>query len=487
MTHLLTKDEFRKLEALIGANDSDAVIRKAAKALVSVCKLAVDTEDPILLLCGKGNNAADGLYAVPLLCKEGYDVSVALLYPEEEMSTFARKGLNALPPNVTVYPKEKALDAVRQHFHLLDCVYGIGFHGTVPEDIAPIFSEANRRFVIACDIPSGVACDTGDADPYAIQAKITVSMLGYKPSFVLPKTRKYYGKCNPYDLGVTPDQWYKLAPHIFVTEPENGYYTVKKRPEEGHKGTFGTLQAVCGSADMPGAGILAAMGALRSGVGLVQLATDDKAKAVQQMHLTEPVWVTPAKISPRATAVLYGCGLGNNQPYLERYLLCDLPLVLDADGLNALAGRAEWLKQRKAPTVITPHPGEFARLCGKTVAEVERDRFTLAQNFAMEYGVTVVLKGQFTLIARPNGRIDVNQTGNTALSKGGSGDVLAGVIGSLLAQGYEAEQAATLGAMVHGLAAEYLCKTTAEEAVLPSDLPPVIGKILGLMRRGEKI
>ncbi len=258
--------------------------------------------------------------------------------------------------------------------------------------------------------------------------------------------------------------------------------TLLPRREDSHKGSFGRLAMLCGCDDMPGAAYLAAVGALRSGVGLLEVAAEGQLRTVLQCRLGEPVWKDlDALPSPSATAFLCGCGLGRTRDEELRTLLpkITVPAVYDADCINFFALHMDVLDELVSPYVLTPHPMEFSRLTGLPVEEIQGNREALASDFAKKHRCVLVLKGHKTVVATPEGEILVNTSGCNALAKGGSGDVLAGVIASLLAQGHSCKDAACIGVYAHGLAGEILGKQYGMRGVLPSDLPPVIGRILG--------
>lgn len=254
------------------------------------------------------------------------------------------------------------------------------------------------------------------------------------------------------------------------------------RPADSHKGTFGTLVALCGSRNMPGAAYLAACGALRSGVGLLKIAAKPELTRILQTRLAEPVWMDPASLpDPTATAFLCGCGVGREMDALPRDLLPQIhvPAVYDADCINYFSAHKDVMDRLSGPYVLTPHPAEFSRLTGLSVAEIQQNRAEIAASFAKVHGCVLVLKGKNTVVASPDGKVGINTSGSDALAKGGSGDVLAGVIASLLAQGHDGFTAATIGVYVHGLAGERLAERYGAHGALPSDLPVEIGRILG--------
>lgn len=257
---------------------------------------------------------------------------------------------------------------------------------------------------------------------------------------------------------------------------------LRPRPADSHKGTFGTLVALCGSPRMPGAAYLAACGALRSGVGLLKIAAEPDVMRILQTRLAEPVWIEPSALpDPDATAFLCGCGLGREQDALLDKLLSKItvPAVYDADCINYFSMHKDEMDRLTGPYVLTPHPAEFSRLTGLSVAIIQENRAETAAFFAEKHRCVLVLKGKNTVVASPDGSIAVNTTGSDALAKGGSGDVLAGVIASLLAQGHDCFTAAQIGVYVHGLAGERLAVRFGAHGALPGDLPEEIGRILG--------
>lgn len=258
------------------------------------------------------------------------------------------------------------------------------------------------------------------------------------------------------------------------------------RPADSHKGTFGTLVALCGSRNMPGAAYLAACGALRSGVGLLKIAAGPELTRILQTRLAEPVWLDPSSLpDPHAmafaTAFLCGCGIGREHDALLGDLLPQIhvPAVYDADCINYFSAHKDEMDRLSGPYVLTPHPVEFSRLTGLSVAEIQQNRAEIAASFAKAHGCVLVLKGKNTVVTSADGEVRINTSGSHALAKGGSGDVLAGVIASLMAQGHDGFTAATIGVYVHGLAGERLAERYGAHGALPSDLPEEIGRILG--------
>lgn len=257
---------------------------------------------------------------------------------------------------------------------------------------------------------------------------------------------------------------------------------LKKRPEDSHKGTFGTVKILCGSKKYTGAALLCCDGALRSGCGLVRLFADEQVCSPVRVRLPEIINASASLFSDtHAQSAVIGCGISDEYNDILADILKNIncPTIIDADGINFLSAHKDILREAKADIVLTPHPMEFSRLAGASVENICADRTYYAEKFSREYNCTVLLKGHNSVIAAPEKPTVTNNTGCSALAKGGSGDVLAGVIGSLLAQGYDGYTAAVIGAYVHGKAADMLAEQCGKCGVLPSDLPKTIGKILG--------
>lgn len=263
---------------------------------------------------------------------------------------------------------------------------------------------------------------------------------------------------------------------------KNTLNLIKPRKEDGSKGDFGTLVTLCGCETMTGAAALSSYAALRSGLGLLRFSGNEETIKRMQTIIYEPVFTPINSIfDNKYTAFLCGCGIGRTyDDILSNVLLnCRMPAVLDADCINFIAENIDILNNMNCEKILTPHPGEMARLCKTDIAHIQNNRIETAIDFAKQYNCTLILKGKNTVIAHKDGKCVINTSGSDALSTGGSGDVLAGVIASLIAQGYNTFDASVLGVYVHGLAADNLAKTYGKSGVLPSDLPKEIGHILG--------
>jgi len=454
------------------------------------------------ILVGKGNNGGDGLVCARHLIELGHDAEIIYAVPPEKLvgeaavqrEIIARLGLRA----VTYVP-----GAVnwRAYDGIVDALLGTGSSGAPREPYASLIREANASGlpIVAADIPSGLNADTGEVADPCIRATVTVALAMMKRGLLLYPGADAAGRVVVRAIGIPEKAAARLGVNTFVLNERTlkevlGAEVPVRRAADTHKGTYGHVLVAAGSRNMSGAGLLAAKAALRAGCGLVTWALPESLVLPLVGRLPEAMlygmpdagrgdWsaTAPEELAALAgnkKALVIGPGLGRwegDGAWLRRVWEATdgVPLVVDADALNmiASAGRdgeealAAW-PRRSAPVVLTPHPGEMARLAGLSVSEVQRDRIGLARSFAERHGVTLVLKGARTVVAAADGRVYVNTTGNPGMATGGSGDVLAGVIGSLLAQGLSAVQAAAAGVYMHGAAGDRAAAARASVASL---------------------
>jgi len=393
------------------------------------------------------------------------------------------------PPSVYSWVDEPYLcsSAVREAAVVVDCVFGIGFHGELPPLMRPLFQQMNAAagYKIAVDMPSGVSTDTGTADADAFAADYTLTFTALKKGQDAPAC----GEVHLLDIGISADITERVLGCREIT-PEMVAERLIPRPLDSHKGTFGRLLSVCGSYGMAGAALLCARGALRSGVGLLTAALPRSVYPLLAAAVPEAVFLPQTEtehgvfsadaIQPLlqaaagATAVVVGPGIGTGEAQTalveNLYRSCPRPLVLDADGINALSEHILVEETVSAPRILTPHPGEMARLLDVSVEQVQRHRREIARRFADEYNVTLVLKGYRTLVSAPGRPVLENPTGNSGMATGGSGDVLAGIIGALVAQGMDPYYAAVCGVYLHGAAGDRAAARLSRHSMLPSDL-----------------
>ena len=450
----------------------------------------------VAILCGRGNNGGDGYVVARRLAQRGARVSVVLVQgpPATDISRemFDRlRGTSVCTVDFSQQPDLARLWILSADF-LFDGIYGIGFHGTAPTSMDAVFDavEMSGAFVIALDLPSGVLCDTGEIEGRCVRADETVTFTTIKPAHLVEPARSRCGKVTVAPVGIGEELIAQMPCKLWMTDDDTVRPLFSPRKANTNKGSYGTLLAVCGSAGMAGAAVLSAGAALRCGVGLVDLALPEEIYPTAAARLAEPVF-TLLKTDgagaltgesrenleaalQKASACLVGCGLGTGES--ARALVETLigkvraPLILDADGINIVAGNIDILKTAKAPVILTPHPGEMARLLKTSVPEVQAHRLRYAREFAEKHGAVLVLKGSGTVVASPDGRAYLNPTGNPGMAKGGSGDVLAGMIASFAAQGADPFLAAACGVYLHGAAGDACARRLSQRAMLPSDL-----------------
>lgn len=457
----------------------------------------------VLIICGKGNNGGDGLVVARLLHEEGVAVVVQLLWGPKALSTEARRNLDRLPEGVEVVAPVPA-DWPAMYSRLageaavaVDAVLGTGARPPVSPELAALFRAMNDAAVptLAVDIPSGVSGDDGAADPVAVAADVTVTIGLPKLGLVLPPGRDYAGRIEVADIGFDPGVCEELAGPWRWLDRAGYLALLPPRPTAVHKGQCGRLAVVAGSRAYGGAAHLTALGALRSGVGLVALHAPAGIETALRMGLPEALvgalpetdagTIAPldrdgtARLLLQADALAVGPGLGDD-PRTDAWIR-DLvretarPLVLDADGLNALARAGIEPAFGGRQVVLTPHPAEFARLARLETADVVARRLELASWAADRWGAVVVLKGSPTAIGVPGEGAYLNASGDDALARGGAGDVLTGLIGGLLAQGCTARDAALLGCYVHGLAGTAAAREMSSRGVLVREIAAAIG------------
>ena len=464
------------------------LMKNAAKACFDIIQSCLSKDDRIVILCGKGNNGGDGYELASILKKEGFDVTVINIFGCLPNTDTAKSVFNeCVAVGVDIFPIENAVCKTENATVIIDAVFGVGFYGSLQNDgeIGRLIEHCNGLNVcrIAIDTPSGINCFDGRVDGVAFKADITVTMAYYKTGMLSYPAREFCGEIHIAEIGY-PEKLNKEIPkHALVADDEYIKNIIPERKANTHKGTYGTLLMYCASKNMTGAGVLSAKAALRSGAGLVNIARDEITVSKLQAHLIEPVFSVISdtdKVSSmlmlckKASSVLIGCGLGTDKSdgdvLFSLIKNANCPIIIDADGINLLCENKLILKEAKMPPILTPHPAEFARLTGKTVSQVQSDRINLAKSFAQEYGCNLVLKGASTVIASPDGKLAVNTTGNPGLSKGGSGDVLAGLIASLCTQGIDSFESSVTACYLHGKAADILKEKIGEYGFLPSDL-----------------
>ena len=431
----------------------------------------------VVVACGPGNNGGDGLAVARQLRCRGWEVEVALLADQAALKGDAAKQLEmarafGAPINECAGDLDRLQDLVAGCDVVVDALFGTGLDRPLSDRwLAAIqVLDASGRPIVAVDLPSGLSGSSAAVSSDCVHAQVTVTFGAPKVAHALPPACRCCGEVAVGDIGIPP--WVLEAQsHLAILEADDVAAWLPSRSTDAHKGHFGHLGVVAGRVGRAGAAALAARAAVTMGAGLVTVATASGAVTPIQAAVPEAM-VDPlpqgrdgaasgdglGALLTRATALAVGPGLGTGtgpRKLLERVLAeWDGPLLLDADALTLIGTGLERLAGRRAATVLTPHPGELARLLGRDTALVAADRLGAAREAAARSGATVLAKGARTVVADPDGRALVNPTGSPGLASGGTGDVLTGTIGALLAQGLAGREAAAVGAWLHGRAAE---------------------------------
>lgn len=479
--NVYSADQFKTMDSTCGI-DGSVLMKNAASNLYGVLEAKNKLKSNILIMCGKGNNGGDGYALAILLLNNGFSTTVCAL--EEPSSPLAAK----------FFTKYKAWGGTLINYNdiniddygvIVDCMFGFSFKGELKGIYADAVKSINESeaYVLACDLPSGLIADCDNLPKLAVKANATCTFTAYKTAQVSYPAREFCGEVYITDIGIQEDILGSHTPLCYTNG--NAYFDkLPQRKENSHKGCYGPLSALCGNKDMSGAAILACSGALRTGTGLVRLYSHENTlntiKTVLPEVIAQKAISNEQILSDTPKAILVGCGCGRTyDKIIKELLLCSMvPMIIDADGINCISDSIELCKSVKCPLILTPHPKEMSRLCGKTVEEINGNRINTAIEFSKEHGVITVLKGSSTVVASPDGKYYVNLSGNSGLAKGGSGDVLAGIIASLAAQGTAPFYAAVIGVYIHGKAAEVLAERKGVYAMLPSELAEEAGKIL---------
>ncbi|MBG0771298.1 MAG: NAD(P)H-hydrate dehydratase [Anaerolineaceae bacterium] len=435
-------------------------------------------------LVGSGNNGGDTLIALTRIAENGFRTQAFLVRPRENDPLIsAYESLGGEVIDLTVNSNIAHLAAfLAPGVILLDGMLGTGFRLPLRDALENLMTQIQEIVrqqpevqVVAVDCPSGIDCDSGEAAPQTLNAQFTLTMAAVKQGLLREPASNLTGQISLVDIGIGPIEQYLKENNPVLLDPDLIFEMLPDRPEKGHKGTFGTCLVVAGTTQYTGAAYLAGKAAYRAGCGLVNVATLPPVRDSLAGRLIEAVWTilpqngdgyerTGAGLLQdalkNADSLVVGPGWGLhpvNSDFLEALLPLipnDLPVVFDADGLKLLGRIEGWWQKIPAQTILTPHPGEMAQITGLSITEIQSNRWDIARQFAMKWGVTLILKGALTVIGTADGTIHINPIQDSALGTAGSGDVLTGIIGGLLAQGVEASNAALLGVWLHGRAGQ---------------------------------
>jgi NAD(P)H-hydrate epimerase len=451
------------------------------------------------IFCAKGNNGGDGL-AIARMLSANHDVAVYILEfgylgTEDFQTNLAR--LHQTQAVIKFIPNAEVIPAIPPGDIVIDALFGSGLNrpleGLTGQLVQAINESGNE--IVSIDIPSGLFVDTSSKKNIAVRATHTISFQCYKPAFLMPENEEYIGSLYVLDIGLHKDYLNNIRPSRIFIDERLARSMMKPRKLFAHKGNFGHALLVAGSYGKIGAAVLAAKACLRSGVGLLTVHTPFCGISILQIAVPEAMVDTDAneRINTTVTTELnkYDCvgiGPGIGTAYDTSILAFNVikcfnkPIVLDADALNIISANKEWLKKIPPYSILTPHPKEFERLFGKS--EDDFERMNLATQKAKEYTIIIVLKGHHTLIVTPDEKYFFNSTGNAGMATGGSGDVLTGIITSLLAQKYSPDEAAVLGVYLHGLSGDMAAKQLSEPSLIASD---IVDHLSGAFKRLDSI
>lgn len=491
---------------------SNKLMENAGRAFAEeVRKILGDIKkQSILILIGPGNNGGDGLVAARYLHDWGGKVTLFLFgnrTPEDRnLMLVQERGINCI--SLTEGENLDKLESLLPESNaVIDALFGIGttrpFHGILKAALDKVSSSRRSRpalRIIALDLPSGLNADTGTVDPACLYADNTITLGFPKIGLLKFPGAERVGRITVADIGIPAHLTDQINDELISEEWAGS--VLPPRPLHAHKGSFGKALIIAGSINYIGAAYLACSGSLRIGTGLVTLATPTTLQPVLASKLTEVTYLPLPEaqrgiVSPSAarlvhqnlsgyTALLIGCGLGQSRAAVEfveatllrARALPTIPLILDADALNTLARIPNWWRRLACDAVITPHPGEMARLAATSVAAVQADRLEMAKRLALEWQKTIVLKGAYTVIAAPDGRTRTCSIANPGLASAGTGDVLSGVIAGLAAQGLPLFDAASCGVFLHGEAGEMVKSSLGDAGMLATDLLPALPLVI---------
>ena len=447
----------------------------------------------VLVFCGNGKNAGDGFVIAKTLLDFGANAEIVLCDKKPSISEPLEYYNDAVKSGVKV---NNYSDCDMSCTLIVDCIFGIGFHGKAEnpfDDVFNVINESGAK-VVSVDVPSGVNATDGSVIN-AVRADLTIAISTLKYCHVLPPSNEYCGKTVCVNIGI-PNDCYREKYAQTISKPyvKNCF---KKRSINSNKGSCGRQLNICGSYLMPGAAVICAQSALKTGVGLLKCAFPKSIYNVMTAHLVQPIFSPMSENENKtfsmgdlthileelrwADSVALGCGIGNND---DTQVLCNqiikesnVPVILDADGINSIIPNIDVLKDSKAQLVLTPHPGEMARLINEDISYVQSNRIDTARAFAKEYNCIVVLKGANTVVT-DGIEVFVNTTGNAGMAMGGTGDMLTGMIASFAAQGIAPFDAAKCAVYIHGLCGDITAQEISQRGMTVKDMLELLGALM---------
>jgi ADP-dependent NAD(P)H-hydrate dehydratase / NAD(P)H-hydrate epimerase len=481
-----------------------------------LCSFSPDLKErTVAVIAGKGNNGGDGFVIARYLTNEKIKCRVFLLTSKEKVMGDALVNLNIIEsmgiplPEITSSSEWKsAFQEMRGGYNLIiDAIFGTGLNTEIRGLLREVIEDVNTITCpkVAVDIPSGLNASNGKIMGACIKADLTITMGLPKIGQVIFPGADYTGTLKLVDISLPQSlvDAERIPYHLILFEDISGL--IIERGANTHKGNFGHLLVLAGSPGKTGAAALTCDAAMRVGTGLVTLGIARSLNPVMEVKLTEAMteplpeeepgflgiksWEVIKDIVAGKTAVAIGPGISTRKGTSElvsRILeVTSIPAVVDADGITCLYGNLSVLKKVKAPVILTPHPGEMARLLQCSPKEIQDDRIGISRQFAQQYGVYVVLKGARTVIAEPDGTVSINPTGNPGMASGGAGDALTGMIGGLIAQGYPVNRALHIAVFAHGLIADIIALERGKVGITAGDIIHTIPRCLNLIAQGD--
>ena len=502
---VLTADNMRKAEesAVNGGTDYYTLMETAGTKCAEVIARE-DKAKKITILCGKGKNGGDGFVIARKLWEYGFrKIFVILVYgePSDELCRQMYESMIRYPVNVIDFNnKETSVYHISTSDVIVDSVFGIGFNGELAgnaEIAVKVSNENTKAEKYAIDIPSGLTADGNYTGGLYFETKKTLTMIAFKPVQVIKPTADMCGETLVMDIGVNDSHMEPYAEQYITFTKDEALVKIRKRTFDSHKGNFGNVLTICGSRNMTGCVYFCNQATVEIGAGLVTAAFPECIYDTVTSKLNEPLMLPLASNSDgriiadakklyekliKSDVVAIGCGMGVDKDTKElvNFVIDNFngTLILDADALNCIAKSPEVLRNAQCDIIITPHPGEMSRLTGLSVAEIQEKRTEIALSFAKEYGVTVLLKGANTVVADKNGRVYINTTGNPSMARGGSGDVLTGLVAGLVPQTDDVFDAVCTACYIHGGTADFVAKKMGALSATPSRLIENIHKFI---------
>lgn len=507
MIKILTTAQIREVEERANAGGISylRLMENAGSACAKAIRKRFDNTDKrnVTVLCGKGKNGGDGFVVARRLRENGYAVRVLLVCGRpkagDALEMFSR--IRGMGISIEEYDARSAAhrNQILQSDILVDAVFGTGFSGAADDSLAALFTLVNTgsAYVVSIDLPSGLEADSGETGGKAVRADLTVAAIALKKALAYHPAAAYAGEVEVVPIGI-PDSFFNACTGDYTLTLPDIRAKFPVRPENSSKSDFGKALVIAGSYEMPGAAVLASSAAVLSGAGLVQLAFPDRAYAAVTAQCPEKILLplesnrfgrisaqSAARVKAalkKCSAVLIGCGLGadhDTQAVTELVLEnAECPIVLDADGINVMSGNIHGIKEARGPVVLTPHPGEAARLLSSSAREVQADREGACAALFAETGAVVVLKGSRTLVTANGTDFYVNLTGSSALATAGTGDILAGLLLSFICQRMGPFSAAVSAVFIHGTAGDEAEKESSKMGVTASKLLKILPRLL---------